>query len=127
MPTRIRLENRVSAKAELRTTIIKIAISGLGLSSVVFVGVLLFNYLGIHSNSQAAEKTENKYPFDIHAEAMEKINFQVLPNMINTGYEEVRPMITGNGSTLFFCRRHHPDNYLRKKDEQDIWTSSRKP
>ncbi|EMR03177.1 OmpA family protein [Cesiribacter andamanensis] len=42
---------------------------------------------------------------------------------VNSKYMEVRPMISGDGSTLFFGRRNHPDNAGGARDYQDIWVS----
>ncbi len=44
-----------------------------------------------------------------------------LPSSINSSFVESRPLISGDGNTLFFCRREHPDNIGGKGDPQDIW------
>ncbi|MCH8318542.1 MAG: PD40 domain-containing protein, partial [Bacteroidetes bacterium] len=46
------------------------------------------------------------------------------PN-INTTYQELKPVISPDGKTLFFVREGHPENLGRKisKDDQDIWVS----
>jgi len=56
-------------------------------------------------------------------QAVEAIEIQKirLPNSINSSYIESRPLISGDGNTLFFCRRDHPENIGKKGDPQDIW------
>ena len=46
-----------------------------------------------------------------------------LGSIINSEYQEVRPLITPDGMTLYFCRRNHPENQGGSKDFQDIWVS----
>lgn len=43
--------------------------------------------------------------------------------VINSGYAEVRPLISNDGTTLYFSRRYHPDNAKGEKDFQDVWVS----
>lgn len=42
---------------------------------------------------------------------------------VNSGYEEARPLISKDGSTLYFSRRYHPENAKGEKDFQDVWVS----
>lgn len=46
-----------------------------------------------------------------------------LGDAINTIYDEVAPMISPDGRTIFFVRKFHPDNVGGNKDEDDIWYS----
>lgn len=46
-----------------------------------------------------------------------------LSSSINTEFQEVRPLISPDGKTLYFSRRHHPQNTGGSKDYQDIWIS----
>jgi OmpA-OmpF porin, OOP family len=124
MAGRLRLETRVSTKTELRSIVIKVAIGGLALSSVIFCGVFIFNYLGIQMSSKAEERSSSKYPFDLNSDVLKNVNFTVLPGTVNSEFEEVRPMISGDGNHLFFSRRNHPGNFMKKKDAQDIWIST---
>lgn len=48
---------------------------------------------------------------------------EVLPPAVNTSYQEARPLISGDGKTLFFNRRKHPDNQGGPRDYQDIYVS----
>jgi len=47
-----------------------------------------------------------------------------LGDAINTIYDEVAPMISPDGKTLYFVRKFHPDNAGGNKDEDDIWYST---
>jgi OmpA-OmpF porin, OOP family len=42
---------------------------------------------------------------------------------VNSSYMEVRPLISGNGKTLYFGRRYHPQNIGKARDYQDVWVS----
>lgn len=46
-------------------------------------------------------------------------------NSINSDSPEMRPLISDDGNTLYFCRRFHTDNYKGDKDVQDVWVSYR--
>ncbi len=46
-----------------------------------------------------------------------------LGEAINSEYEEVNPVLSGDGTKLFFVRVNHPDNRYGSKDSQDIWYS----
>ena len=48
---------------------------------------------------------------------------QNLGTHINSEYTETKPVISGDGKTLYFCRQNHPDNLRGKQDEQDIYYS----
>ena len=49
-----------------------------------------------------------------------------LSSTINSDFQEVRPLISADGSTLYFSRRHHPDNTGGINDFQDIWVTQLK-
>lgn len=42
---------------------------------------------------------------------------------LNSEYTETKPVISGDGQTLYFCRQDHPDNIRGKQDPQDIYFS----
>ncbi|MDH5475024.1 MAG: OmpA family protein [Cyclobacteriaceae bacterium] len=42
---------------------------------------------------------------------------------INTPFHEVKPIISSDGKTLYFCRQNHPLNIKGEKDDQDIYFS----
>lgn len=44
---------------------------------------------------------------------------------VNTEYEELAPVISGNGKVMFFVRSKHPDNIGGSEGGQDIWVTRR--
>ena len=68
--------------------------------------ILLINTIGINAQ---------EITFD-----SEKEN---LGSTINSSYPEVKPIITPDGKTLYFCRQNHPMNIKGEKDDQDIYFS----
>ncbi|MFZ6011529.1 MAG: OmpA family protein, partial [Bacteroidota bacterium] len=40
---------------------------------------------------------------------------------INTAYDEINPVISPDGKTLFFTRVNHPENTFGAADSEDIW------
>ncbi len=42
---------------------------------------------------------------------------------VNSDYTETKPVISGDGKTLYYCRQNHPGNIRGKQDEQDIYYS----
>lgn len=60
--------------------------------------------------------------------SLQPSNLEVTPreklsSIINSEYQEVRPLISADGMTLYFCRRNHPENQGGSRDVQDIWVS----
>ncbi len=47
----------------------------------------------------------------------------LLARSVNTDLAEVRPLISPDGRTLYFCRRFSPNNVRGTKDFQDVWVS----
>ncbi len=50
-----------------------------------------------------------------------------LGNQVNSEYNEVNPMISPDGKTLYFARISHPNNTHGTKGSQDIWFSELDP
>ena len=46
---------------------------------------------------------------------------------INTTYDEINPVISPDGKTLFFTRVNHPENFYGEYDSEDIWYSELQP
>ncbi len=55
--------------------------------------------------------------------AAQNYKIENLGDAINSEYEEINPILSGDGSKLFFTRVNHPDNRFGSKDSQDIWCS----
>ncbi len=51
------------------------------------------------------------------------INVEPLSNNINSPQNEIRPLLSPNGKTLYFTRNNAPDNEGGTKDPEDIWLS----
>jgi outer membrane protein OmpA-like peptidoglycan-associated protein len=46
-----------------------------------------------------------------------------LGNAINSEYDEINPVLSPDGKTLFFIRVNHPENNYGSFDSEDIWCS----
>ena len=46
---------------------------------------------------------------------------------VNSPHEELLPVITPDGSRLYFARKFHPENYAGAEDSQDIWYADYDP
>lgn len=83
------------------------------MSKVFTIASLIFTAASFLAQAQTEE--ENKF---------EK---EPLPSTINTKYIEARPLISGDGKTLFFNRRLYPENFAGVKDFQDIYVANYNP
>jgi outer membrane protein OmpA-like peptidoglycan-associated protein len=46
---------------------------------------------------------------------------------VNTEYDEINPVLSPDGKTLYFTRVNHPLNTYGKNDSQDVWYSELQP
>ena len=53
----------------------------------------------------------------------ERYEFVKVGKSVNTHYHEAAPVISPDGSTLYFFVDNHPDNHFGKDGSQDIWVS----
>ncbi len=53
------------------------------------------------------------------------LSSESLPKSINSGYQEVLPIISPDGNTLYFVRANHPQNTHGAENSQDIWFSKK--
>lgn len=69
--------------------------------------------------------SKNIDPIDYGPKLNEKINpeleKEVLTEAINSQYDEIKPLVSPDGHTLYFSRAHHPDNMGGEDDLEDIW------
>ena len=70
------------------------------------------------SNSTLPIKVEIRIVKGIEPESIEP-----LPAIINSPYDEVLPVISPDGKTLYFDRKNHPDNTKGNYINDDIWVS----
>lgn len=52
---------------------------------------------------------------------------QNLGPAINSEYNEINPVLSADGKTLFFTRSNHPENTFGAYDSEDIWYSELQP
>jgi outer membrane protein OmpA-like peptidoglycan-associated protein len=55
----------------------------------------------------------------------EEVQIEKLPESINSPYNEILPMISADGNTLYFDRIDHPENTKGTWKNDDIWVSQR--
>ena len=48
---------------------------------------------------------------------------EALDKNVNTEYNELNPLLSPDGKTLYFSRKNHPENVGGAKDNEDIWYS----
>jgi outer membrane protein OmpA-like peptidoglycan-associated protein len=53
----------------------------------------------------------------------DEINPEKLGPGINSEYEEIRPIVSPDGKTMYFSRKNHPENIGGTLDPEDIWYS----
>lgn len=46
-----------------------------------------------------------------------------LGRMINSKYDEIKPVLTSDAKYLYFVRKNHPENTFGTEDSEDIWYS----
>ncbi len=69
-------------------------------------------------------KTPVKVAVNVSAETPAAIQKENLGRTINTSGEEVAPVISPDGRTLYFTRKNHKGN-MGRPDVQDVWTATR--
>jgi outer membrane protein OmpA-like peptidoglycan-associated protein len=48
---------------------------------------------------------------------------EALDKNVNSEYNELNPLLSPDGKTLYFSRKNHPENMGGEKDKEDIWYS----
>ncbi len=73
--------------------------------------------------------SDSKDPITVEINLTEEVTNDFLPVAlgpnINSGFNELRPLITSDASTLFFSRQNHPGNVGGINDDDDIWFTKR--
>lgn len=66
-------------------------------------------------------------PMDVEVEIMENLRTNLLAERlsdnVNSPYKEYKPLLSPDGTTLFFSRKNHPGNMGGVDDDEDIWYS----
>ena len=73
--------------------------------------------------------SDSRDPITVDINLAEDINNDYIPvaldSNVNTTYNELRPLLSPDGSTLFFSRQNSPENIGGEADDEDIWISKR--
>lgn len=90
---------------------------------IEFDGAAVPDYYGI----DAVAITDSNYPIIADIPTVQLlasgILIEALDKNVNSEYDELHPVLSPDGKTLYFSRRNHPDNIGGTKDEEDIWYS----
>ena len=92
---------------------------------IVMDGKVLTDYFGI----DAIAISDSREPITVEMKVAEEIESNylpvALPDSVNSEYNELRPILSPDGKTLYFSRQNHPENVGGTKDDEDIWYSER--
>ncbi len=90
---------------------------------IEFDGAAIRDYYGI----DAVAISDSKYPIiaDIPKPQLlaSGITIEQLDKNVNSEYNELNPLLSPDGKTLYFSRRNHPENLGGINDKEDIWYS----
>lgn len=92
---------------------------------VVLNGKALPGYHSIDAIGISKSRTPVTVDVKVAADVNPDISIKRLGNTVNSSYEELKPLLSPDGNTLFFSRRNHPDNLGGEKDAEDIWFSEK--
>ena len=71
--------------------------------------------------------TDSPYPviaeIPLAALARSGVRVEALDSNVNSEYNELNPLLSPDGKTLYFGRQNHPGNVGGVKDKEDIWYS----
>jgi outer membrane protein OmpA-like peptidoglycan-associated protein len=88
-----------------------------------FDGAAITDYFAI----DAIGITDSRYPIiaDIPKPMLlaSGIVIEQLDENVNSNYDELNPLLSPDGKTLYFSRKYHPENVGGEKDPEDIWYS----
>ncbi len=73
------------------------------------------------SNSKTPIRIQIHLPTDLNTDEKSV----KLDTTVNSKYNEIKPLISPDGNTLYFSRQNHPDNIGGTDDVEDIWYSER--
>lgn len=92
---------------------------------VVINGKALPGYHSIDAIGISKSRTPVTVDVNVAADVNPDISIQRLGSAVNSEYEELKPLLSPDGNTLFFSRRNHPENAGGEKDQEDIWFSEK--
>ncbi|MEP6736330.1 MAG: OmpA family protein [Chryseolinea sp.] len=90
---------------------------------IEFDGGAVPDYYGI----DAVAVSDSNYPIIADIPTMQLlasgILIEALDKNVNSEYDELNPLLSPDGKTLYFSRRNHPENIGGVTDKEDIWYS----
>lgn len=90
---------------------------------IEFDGAAVPDYYGI----DAVAISDSNYPIIADIPTMQLlasgILIEALDKNVNSEYDELNPLLSPDGKTLYFSRRNHPENMGGVTDKEDIWYS----
>lgn len=92
---------------------------------VVLNGKALPGYHSIDAIGISKSRTPITVDVNVAADVNPDISIKRLGTTVNSQYEELKPLLSPDGNTLFFSRRNHPENVGGEKDQEDIWFSEK--
>ena len=92
---------------------------------VVLNGKALPGYHSIDAIGISKSRTPITAGVKVAADVNPDIRIKRLGQAVNSEYEELKPLLSPDGNTLFFSRRNHPGNVGGEKDAEDIWFSEK--
>lgn len=90
---------------------------------IEFDGAAVPDYFSI----DAVAISDSNYPIIADIPTMQLlasgILIEALDKNVNSEYDELNPLLSPDGKTLYFSRRNHPQNVGGASDKEDIWYS----
>lgn len=90
---------------------------------IEFDGAAVPDYFSI----DAVAISDSNYPIIADIPTMQLlasgIVIEALDKNVNSEYDELNPLLSPDGKTLYFSRRNHPENVGGVSDKEDIWYS----
>jgi OmpA-OmpF porin, OOP family len=90
---------------------------------IEFDGAAVPDYYGI----DAVAISDSNYPIIADIPKLQLlasgITIEQLDKNVNSAYNEMNPLLSPDGKTLYFSRQNHPENKGGTKDKEDIWYS----
>ncbi len=90
---------------------------------VVFDGKAISGYFSIDAIGISTTQTPLNATINVAETIQEGIVAERLSDSVNSPYKELRPLLSPDGTELYFSRRNHPDNTGGEDDDEDIWMS----
>jgi OmpA-OmpF porin, OOP family len=90
---------------------------------VKFKGKVVDGYYSIDAIGISDSEIPIKVSINVAENLKKDLKSEALDERVNSEYEEVSPVVSPDGKTLFFSRKNHPENIGGEKDHEDIWYS----